>query len=306
MLRSMYQKAHKPRLYGLGVFLLFLLIVEIVMTCVIPMWRSYFYDILQNKDQALFATSMVYFILVVGSLGMAQGLKQWVSRMLSFELRQAGTKVIMKPWTKLPNKNIKNYTQAMTESLRNSTELFLDSAMEIFISGFIVIVLLIQNLHNTMIVLAALGYTVVVSILALVFNKPMIRSDRKWQESEGTFREALSDIAKEEGDYTSKEKFKSLAFNYYRYIKVVMGFTLFTRMKGSLGTLVPYALLASSFFAGTISLGDFMGAVSTFELIVVNSTILLIIYPNLNRARASYAISKKFFEEVQNESIKGS
>jgi ABC-type uncharacterized transport system fused permease/ATPase subunit len=77
-----------------------------------------------------------------------------------------------------------------------------------------------------------------------------------------------------------------------------MYYTLFSRIKGSLASLIPYILLGGTYFAGTITLGVFMAGVATFELIVINATILVILYPKLTKARASYKIVQTFYKEI--------
>lgn len=275
-----------------------LLVLEIVMTCLIPEWREYFYNVLQNKDQALFATSLWAFAGLMAGLGIAQGLKVWVGQLTSFQLRTAATAVLFKRWVKGP-RQAKNYTQAMTEALRNSTELYLEIVVEVIISAAIVVVLIISNLHNPLILAASLIYTLTITGAALLFNKPMFMSDKIWQAAEGELRECFSDIANGNGDYSYKEKLQRVIVTYYRYIRVVMYFTLFSRMKSALSAIIPYILLAGPYFSGTITLGVFMAGVATFELIVINATIIIMLYPKLTKARASYQLSKEFYEEVK-------
>lgn len=245
----------------------------------------------------MFTQTLIYFMLLMTGLGFVQGLKVWIGQLLSFQFRIATSKLLLKTWTK-GKKAVSNYTQAQTEAIRNATELYLEIAVEIFISASIVIMLIVANLHNTPILVAAVIYTVAASILAALFNKPLINADIGAQSSEGLYRESLSDIANGNGDFSSKAKFVALITSYYEYIKVVMYFTLFSRIKGSLASLIPYILLGSAYFSGTITLGIFMAGVATFELIVVNATILVVLYPKLTKARASYKIVQNFYKEI--------
>jgi ABC-type uncharacterized transport system fused permease/ATPase subunit len=190
----------------------------------------------------------------------------------------------------------------MTEALRNATELFLEIAVEVIISGTIVVSLVIMSLDNPPILIAATAYTVGMTLVAWLFNKPMIASDMGWQSEEGEFRETITMVCEGTDCYTFKERLARVTAAYYRYIKVVMYFTLFSRVKAALGQLVPYIILSYPFFAGDITLGQFMKGVGTFELIVINSTILLVLYPKLTKAKASYNISKAFYEEVKDGS----
>ncbi len=62
--------------------------------------------------------------------------------------------------------------------------------------------------------------------------------------------------------------------------------------------MIPYFILAGSYFAGVISLGDFMSGVGAFELFVINTTLLLSYYPKLMQCRASYVIVEDFYKEI--------
>lgn len=300
MIKDIFQKTDSYKFFSYLTALLIIIGLEIVLTCLIPTWRTYFYNILQNKHQALFMTSLVYFAILMIGLGAVQGLKTWIGQLVSFEVRKAATKLLFKTWVKGERK-ASNYTQAMTEALRNSTELYLEIAVEILISASIVIALIVSNIHNLPILVASIVYTIAASALAALFNRPLVLSDRYTQEAEGRYREAISDIANGREDFTSKEKFAIVIKNYYTYIKTVMYFTLFSRIKSSVASIIPYLLLASPFFTGAISLGDFMAGVTTFELIVINSTILIVLYPKLTKARASYQLSKDFYEEIRSK-----
>jgi len=302
MLRKVWDRLPKVRFGLLALSLLMVVSVEIAATCLIPEWRDTFYQVLQVKDQASFPTAIGLGLVLFLVLGLAQGLKTWVGQLTSFLIRTASSKLLFKTWVK-GERQAKNYTQAMTESLRQATELYLEISVEIVISISIVISLLIVNMHNPLILISSLLYTAVASGIATLFNKPMITSNSEWQVAEGSYREALSDIYNDRGDFSSKYKWLSLTEAYYKYIKVTMYFVLFSRLKGSLSSMVPYIILASSFFSGAMTLGEFMGGVATFELIVVNATILMLLYPKLTQARASYRIIKNFYGELNDKSI---
>ena len=273
---------------------------EIGLTVVIPMWREYFYNVLQLKNIAEFYPALGWFAALMIGMGTVQGLKSWTGYRISFIVREAITKTLFRNWL-ASDRTAPNYTQALTESIRNSTELYLEIVVEVVISAAIVVILVLSNLHSVPIITASLIYTLSMSALAAAFNKPLVRTDADAQKAEGAFREAISDIFSGKNDYTYSDKWAEVAKTYYTYIKVQMNFTLFSRVKGSLASLIPYILLSSSFFAGTITLGEFMAGVATFELLVVNATILMALYQKLTRARASKSITKEFATYVAKE-----
>ncbi len=297
MLNEIINRLDKRTLILLSILLIAVVAGEIVLTALIPAWRQYFYDVLQGMHQSLFLESVLYFFLLMAGLGTVQGLKAWIGQLLSFNIRKTISKMLLKKWTKNPVK-VDNYTQAQTEALKNATSLYLEIVVEVVISASIVIMLMWMNRHETTILLASIGYTIVASLMAMIFNQSLINSDAACQNAEGNYREAIGDIANGNGDYSSKNKFIELSLAYYKYIKILMYYTLSSRLKSSISSVVPYLLLANQYFSGSITLGVFMNGVATFELIVINATILLVLYPNLTKARASYKIVKDFYTSI--------
>ena len=148
-------------------------------------------------------------------------------------VREAQTKYMFRKWVH-GDKTAPHYTQAMTEAVRNSTEIYLEILVEIIISLAIVIALILANLHSPLILATAMGYTVLVSLVAILFNRPLISKDMEWQRAEGLFRENLTNIANGSNDYTYSSKWTSVSQCYAKYITTLMNLTLFTRMKVSL------------------------------------------------------------------------
>lgn len=295
MLRDLYRNIPKSSFYGmLSVFVLFL-IIEVVLTTMIPEWRSYFFDMLKDKNIEGFWLGLYGFGALIISLGVIAGLKQFISQMLALQIRRPLSKLLLKKWIHSPKPQTKDFSQPQTESVRVSTENLVFVVRELFISGFVVIGLVAANTDQPMVILSAGIYTAVVSISAILFGKPLISSNKEWQEREGAYRESLGDIASGNGDFTSKQKFIHACKGFVRYSRISMYFTLFSSLKGGSMTLVPYIFFSSQYFSGAVSFGEFMGTVSTFELIVLNATIFTMMYPEWAKVRASYSLVNEFY-----------
>lgn len=279
-------------------FLVVILGAEIWLTCLIPEWRDYFYNVLQQLDKSEFLPAVFWGGLLLIGLGSVQGVKTWSRQRVSFEIRRAASKAFLKKWI-YSDRTSKNYGIALTDTIKNSTDLLLDVLCEVFISAAIIVALIIQHWHSTDIIVAALVYTVLVSICAYLFNKPLINSDTQLQVAENRYRTSIGDVANGINNYTLKADWAHLASKFSYYINVLMGFTLFSRVKGALASIVPYFLLAGPYFNKDITLGGFMSGVATFELIVINATILVIVYPQITKAIASYKIAKEFYNDLK-------
>ena len=298
MFMDIWNRCNKSKIYIQGFILLLILVGEIGFTCYIPEWRNSFFSVMKDKHVEQFAGCMWVFAGLMAGLGFTMGIKLWLSQLFSFEFRRGASKLFLKKWVK-GERSAPNYTQAMTEAVRNSTELLVQVGVEVFISASAVVILLGINHSNHKLIGAAIVYTLLTFVFTSRFNKPMVLADATWQSSEGRYREAISDIANGNGDYTVKDKFVALATSYIHYTKTVMYFTLFSRLQGSITHLAPYLLLSTDYFGGSMTFGEFMASVAVFELLVLNATIILTVYPQITRARASVKIMKEFYSDIQ-------
>ncbi len=298
--RLVVSKINKYKLGFTAMILLLIVVVEILLTCYIPEWRKDFYTVLKDKNASLFVSNMWVFFYLLSGLALTQGLKMWVSQLTAFQVRIAASKVMLKLASRdSKTSDIPAYSQAMTLAIQQSTVNYLEVVVELFISLSIVVVLLTVNISNTYVISAALLYSVIVSIIAITFNKPMITRDEAYQAAESKYREAVVNMVSGNGDYTSKDKFIRLCEAYYNYIRIRMQFTLMSRFKGIFASIIPYLLLGKAYFDGSIEFGDFMAGVATFELLVANTTIFIYLYPNYVSAKASQNIIKEFFTKIK-------
>lgn len=296
MLKLIYHKLDHKRFYFILALLICIVGTEIALTCYIPEWRNGFYTVMKDKVESEFSYQILLLIGLYTGLGFAQGLKTWIGQKTSFLIRIALSKITLKSFVKSGAQKKEAYSQAMTGAIQNSTELFLRVLVEIIISASIVFVLIFSNLDKPLILIAATAYTAGVSLVAYLFQRPLMVTDKTWQEAESTYRESIVTIANGKGDFTSKEKFLKLIEAYYNYIKTQMYFQLMSRLKGVFGSVIPYFLLGTAYFQGDIDFGQFMAGVVTFELLVVNMTIFIIMYPDYIKAKASQEIIRGFMK----------
>lgn len=298
MIADIWRKTNKNAFYGFLALLLAVTISEIVLTVAIPYWREIFYDALQKFDEPGFWSAMIFGAYLMFGFGIIQGLKNFVRLKFSFVIREAASKLFLKKWV-YANKDDSNYQIALTDAIKYSTDNLTDVIVESFVSLVIVVVLIINAMHQPVLLVASIIYTVLVSILAYLFNKPLVDTDAELQLAEGQYRNSIAGIAIFGGDFTAKANWVLIKVKFNRYLAVLTGFNLFSRSKGALASLIPYILLFNEYFTRQIDLGGFMNGVSTFELIVVNTTILIAVYPQITRALASYKICKEFYNGIQ-------
>lgn len=297
MLKDALKYLDNKRFIGAVILLVVIVVAEATLTVYIPVWREYFYDILQKMEAEQFHTAVVYFVTLIGSLGVVQGIKLWISQLVSFQARTAISKLLISKWHNKGSKPILGHGVAMTESLSTATTLWLQVWMEVVISALILVALVATNLHQPLVLIAASGFTAIMCLVAVLFKRPLVNSDKNRQIAEGEYREAIARVksVKEVGIFA---RLADLGIAYYRAVRIVMYFTLFSTTKSALSSVIPYLFMSGAYFSGAITLGQFMAVVSIFELFVVNATILLLKYTDLIKSKAAYNIVKEFHKKL--------
>lgn len=289
MIREVYNKLNKSEFYKWAVILSILLAAEIVATVAIPVWRQYFYDGIEAKSYEVFYSGVLYFFLLMAVFVVTQGFKRYVSQRISLMMRTAITKVLQKKWVRNleSHREIDNPDQRINEDARLVTDLSMQVVVESLISLIIIIGLLFQ-IENTALLIMSTLYTCAALTIAWIFKKPMVNTEIELQRREADHRFSLAKIVMGEGDFTSKDKYLAVCQAYLTYIKVYMYYALFHSTKSYLTSIIPLIILVPAYFAGQGSFGDVMKGVSEFELLTINATILLILYPTITKMIASY------------------
>lgn len=293
MFKQVLQHLDKSKTLGLAILLLIILALEIAGTVYIPFWRETFFNILNLKQQDLWAGALFQFFSLMLMLGSIQGVKVWVGQLFGVEWRKGFANL----WTSLTKDKVPtNATQPYSESLKLATEQYIQVAVEIIISASIIVMLIYNNLDNTFIMVSSAIYTALILAVTTFFNKPLINADKDRQQADGELRELIAQDTPKSGVFV---KFLNNIAVYYKYIRINMYFTLFGRLKGAMATIIPYIFLADQYFSGGLTLGQFMAQTATFELIVINTTILVIMYPTLTSARASWKILQDYYNRLK-------
>lgn len=299
MINFLYKHWKSYYIWAPTVLLLSILVVEIVLTTLIPDIKSYFFNILENKNSELFLYGISLYFAIYLWLSFVQTAKYYVSTILGLHWRTIITKLLTKKWV-YSDKTTKvdNPAQRINEDVRLCTELTIYVINEIIISLFIVVVIIIQMRHSGWLLGASILYTLIGLGLTYGFNNTFKRHDINLQSAEASHRTSLAKIALDMGDFTSKANYINVTTNYKAYIRIKTYYLLFFRGHGGISAAVPMLLLVPSYFAGTMSFGDVMGGVAQFELIVLNLGIIMNLYPEIIKAQASWERVLGFWKEL--------
>src|SRR3990167_156395 len=299
--RRTYSLIDKKQFY-LWLFVLIAMIsTEILATVVIPVWREYFYNGIEAKSWNVFTTGIFYFTSLMSVFALVQSFKYYISKKISFNLRTGMSELLEKAWKKkLKTKSqFDNPDQRIQEDVRIATELALNVLIEFAISAIIVICLLFQISGQFYMFELSVLYIVAVSILAALFHRKMVDSEKKFQRAEADYRFTLATTSLQAKWQPTESVYANVKTQYMYLIKVLMGFSIFSSFKSNLIPVVPLLVLVPAYFSGDITFGEIMKGVSQFELLVINATILIIVYPNITKVIASYERLSEFYFGLQ-------
>lgn len=262
--------------YVTGITLLVILLAESTLTGILPHTRGHLFTLLENKDTFVWTFIIVYFSNYF-FLNFFQAIKSYfvMKAALFFRTRRA-----QKLGRKKPRKQLDTIPQRIQDDIRYSYQYRLTVLCEYVISGLILLYLIFSNLDVPVLVLASLIYAVVTVFIAKTFSPKLTRVEKKAQEAEANYRNGLFKTLK-------TSLIHSANFATLRSEKVRMHYNLFTQLQLGIMNVLPYLVLIPLLFSGSINLGGLVEHVTTFQLLVVNASILIYKYAEWIKGVAS-------------------
>ena len=296
--KESWRAADRGRLKTQMTLLLIVVSVEITATVLIPVWREFFFDGVETKNYEVFTTGLWYFAALMMAFVLSQGFKNYAIQKLGLEWRTGLTKMLESRWkARLPAKAaVDNPDQRIQEDTNIASMLALELLTEVIISASII--LGIVWTMSSDLLLASTVYTIIICAIAACFHRPLINREKALQRAEADYRYRLAQIVGDGVERPTEMKYEGVLVNYRRLINVTLGFNLFSRAKNNLMNLVPLLMLVPMYFADKIGFGAIMKGVSQFDLLVINATILIILYPKVTKALASYERIKEFYDDL--------
>lgn len=297
--KESWEAANRSRLTKMLLLLLTVITVEITATVLIPVWREYFFDGVEAKDYEIFISGLWYFAGLMVAFVLSQGFKNYAIQKLGLEWRTGLTRMLESRWkAQLPAKAaVDNPDQRIQEDTNIASMLALELVAEVVISASIIFGI-VWTMSPDLLIASSI-YTVVICVIAACFHRPMINREKTLQRAEADYRFKLASIVADGKDRNTEMKYNGVVIHYRRLINVTLGFSLFSRAKNNLMNLVPLLMLVPMYFADEIGFGAIMKGVSQFDLLVINATILIILYPKVTKALASYERIQEFYHDLQ-------
>ena len=288
--------ANVRRMIGILSVLLTLIAVEIVATVLIPQWREYFFDGIEQKQYDVFIQGMWYFAALMAAFVVSQGFKYYTVHLLALEWRTALNSMLLQKWRRAGLVAVDNPDQRISEDIIIASEKTLEVSVEVLISVAIIIGLV--GSMSSLLLIVSLIYTAGIAVIAAFFHRPMVDREKLIQRAEADYRFKLAQCVMDGKRRSVGCEYNVVVKQFLSLIRIKMGFTLFSLSKANFMNLIPYSLLVPMYFAGDLGFGEVMKGISQFDLLVINATILIIVYPKITKAIASYERIKEFYNEI--------
>lgn len=261
----------------IGAVVLLILIAESVLTGFLPHSRGFLFELLEAKAGPIWLAIGIYFSNYL-FLEFFQSIKAYVIMKFSLLFRSKRTMEIARDGY---NEDVSNVPQRIQEDIKLSYHSRITVWSEYFISGTILVQLVLLNLSEPILVGASLVYAIISVIIAMFFNPRLNYAEKLVQEREASYRESLTHKA---SDLLGLR----IANNAnMRAAMIRMQYFLFTKLQFGLIHVLPYIVLVPKLMAGDMDLGTVVKHQATFALIVVNAAILIQYYTLLVQGRAS-------------------
>ena len=299
ILNAFYARLSGKRVVLLLLPLLVIIGLEITTTSLIPYTRKLVIDSLTLMDWNGFLLATFCALSNSMVLNGVQSLKTWMGQKLAFVAREALMKTIKKDWINRDGKTkLTNPCARLNDDARIATEEAISVGVEVIISVCIVLSLLISIVKWPTLLITAIIYSIISISVAALFRKPMIEKQYLLSNAEGQHRRALTRISWQQGDFTSKGRWETLRKAYSEYIRICRNYRFFNAFQNALMFTLPFWIMAPAFFAHTITLGDVTQGTLTFDLLVINSTIWVQLYPTITGVQTAFLRVKEMYEEV--------
>lgn len=252
-----------------------ILLAESILTGLIPHARGYLFGFLETKEGPIYLALGIYFLNYL-SLDFFQAIKRFFIVKLAMLYRTDRSKTAVAH----VRRDKSSGPQRIQEDIKLSYVSRITVWAEYFISGTIVLQLILINLDQPILSSAALLYAAVSVAIAIRFNPRLTHVEKQVQEAEARYRT----------DLVSNDRLLLLpGANRATMVaeKVHMEYLLFTKLQLGFMSVLPYLVMIPGLVAGEISLGELMKHQASFSLIVVNAAILIQYYTLWVRGQAS-------------------
>lgn len=259
-----------------GSFLLINIFIEIGLTCLVPFSKGHFFNVLELKLQSALLLALVFYFGNIVILDLSQTLKPY----LIIQVAQNYRAISLNKFKNITKYlHIQAFPQRIQEDIRLYWQNKLTIISEYIISFGIILYLVISNYTQVKLIIASIIYSLVCIYLAYIFKSKLVQKEKAVQQEEAAFRINLSKL--------EFKGFKEAIVANLQAARIKLGFGTVTTLQKNLMLILPYIFFLPFYMNGTMSLGLLMQQATIFDLLVLNFTIVINMFPLVTQTIAS-------------------
>src|SRR5215468_12432119 len=294
-----WRSEERWRAFGLLAIIVALNLGSVYVLVLLNAWNRAFYDSLQQRDAAAFATQLGRFCFLAAAFIVSAVYRQYLTQVLEMRWRQWLTHHFLRDWLaggayyrlERAGRETDNPDQRIAEDLRAVAggTLGLATGLLNAVVTLVSFVGILWGLSGPLtiplggatltipayLVWAAVVYAIVGSILTHRIGRPLVRLHASQQRREADFRfglvrlrETAEEVALYRGESLEQRglrvRFARIVDNWWDIVRAQKRLTWFTTGYGQAANVFPILVAAPRYFAGAIQLGELMQIASAF------------------------------------------
>ncbi len=253
------------------IWLIILLLSELVLAVYLTSWRHTFWDYVAARNLKAFITQLGIFTVVACIICITDTWIDYLKAILSIKWRQKLNSIAHKLHL---DSRIENIGQRIQNDCRDYPTLMVDlmfglTKSIIYVIAFsIAMVLQFSYLYLVVVII----FSALSTIAAKFIGNPLIKLNYACQKVEATYRNNIN-----------KSNFMMCVINMTALAKKAKHLSYFQVLYGQIGSILPLAIAAPSYFSGAISLGGLMQVNSMMGTIVDNMGYVINYFGNITK-----------------------
>lgn len=259
------------------ILLLGTIIIEVGLTCIIPVSKGYFFNLIEAHNATLIWIGLMSYFGNIFVLDLVQTFKPYSITRYALERRLKLTT----PFEKKPA----TYTlvSSFAQRIQEDIKLFLTNSISVYaeytISGLIVAYLLLTHRTEYILIGSAILYSLLFIAIAHLFKPKLVQTEKVVQQAESEFRLNVG-----VGVFSLLPE---VLLSNKKAATVRLYYGVFNKVQTAIMLALPYIVLLPFYLKGSITLGYLMEVSTVFDLLVLNMAIIINLFPYLAQAKAS-------------------
>ncbi len=268
----------RTKIWLFAIAVVLLIGIDIAGSSYLVHWREEFWTAIKAVDGSAFWHQIGIFSGVAILLTLGSGYLGYLQNLLTIELRSQRVRWYFSNPDKV-NTAVENHNQRVemdTWEYFNIGLSLLVGMGKSLVSLIVFIILLLNMAPSGLIIAIAAIYVISSTLLARVIAKPLVKLNYSIQGAAATFRKSLAIC-----------DFDVLNAIGKRWAKGMKFVSLFQALFGQVGVIIPYLILAPTYFTGALEFGTLMALASLIGNIIQEGGYIIGQQDVINRFQAS-------------------